>query len=361
MYNKQDLIDAKLKNYIKNLNELLLGKTILASKPLSIQILLTNKCNLNCVVCNFKNYHDGTVLDSGLVENILKTNPQLITVEWSGGGEPVLHPDFAYFMDLAQSLQIKQILITNGLLLTEDIIKKIAEYNVNLVLSVDGHSKEIYEKIRVNANYETLMKNINILNKYRKIYHSKSFVRIYYIVIKENYKYLTDMIDLISKNNINEIFFKSDSTHSIFDIVSHGTIEMKQELQNNLKNVLSYAKSKSINCMIDEGMREILLLNADNQYKKTNFKKEGFCLVPWQQIRILPKGDVYPTYFCCTPIGNINSMRLEDLWNSKVMAEYRAGILNHDDNICNECCLEKNGLDRTHSGMDRFLHTLLIK
>lgn len=361
IYSEQDLIDIKMQNYILNLNELLNRKTVLKSKPLSAQILLTNKCNLKCLVCNFKDYHDGTLMDGNKIEGLLKDNPQLITVEWSGGGEPLMHPQFEYFIDLAHSLKIKQILITNGLLLTESIIEKIAKYDINLVLSVDGHSKNIYEKLRVNGNYDALIKNIELLNKYRKKYNSKGFIRIYYIVIKENYKYLPDMLKFIEKNNIKEIFFKSDCAHSNFDIVSHGTIEMKQELQKILQETLAYANAGAINCMIDEGMRQILLLNNDNSYAhNVNKNDDGFCLLPWQQVRILPKGEVVFTYFCCNAIGNINVDSLEDLWNSNLIVEYRNNILKNDSAICNKLCFEKNAIARTHSAMERFLHTLLI-
>ncbi len=360
IYNKQELINIKLQNYILNLKELLNREVCLKSKPLSAQILLTNKCNLKCLVCNFKEYHDGTIIDGAKIEAILKDNPQLITVEWSGGGEPLIHPQFEYFLDLTHSLHIKQILITNGLLLTESIMEKIAKYDVNLVLSVDGHSKNIYEKLRVNANYDILVKNIETINKYRRKYNSKGFLRIYYIVVKENYKYLHDMLNFIEKNGINEIFFKSDCSYSDLDIVSHGTIEMKKELQIILKEVLAYADKKAINCMIDEGMRHILFLKDEQINNKKDEKDNGFCLIPWQQVRILPKGDVVGTYFCATPVGNIKFDSLADLWNSDIMIELRTKILNFDDTLCNHLCSEKNSIARTHSAMERFLHTLLI-
>jgi len=360
VYSEQNLIDIKMQNYILNLNELLDRKIVLKSKPLSVQILLSNKCNLKCFICNFKDYHDGTIMDAKKIEKLLNDNPQLITVEWSGGGEPLMHPQFEYLLDLTHSLRIKQILITNGLLLTESIMEKIAKYNVNLILSVDGHSKNIYEKLRVNGNYDVLTENIKILNKYRKQYNSKGFLRIYYIVINENYKYLPDMLEFIEKNNIKEIFFKSDCAHSNFDIVSHGTIEIKKDLQRILKKTLEYADKKAINCMIDEGMRQILLLNDETINDKKDEKDNGFCLLPWQQVRILPKGEVIFTYFCCNPIGNINVDSLEDLWNSNLIVEYRDNILKNDSTICNKLCFEKNAIARTHSGMERFLHTLLI-
>lgn len=359
IYNEQDLIDIKMQNYILNLNELLNRKIVLKSKPLSAQILLSNKCNLKCIVCNFKDCHDGTLMDGKKIEGLLKDNPQLITVEWSGGGEPLMHPQFECFIDLAHSLKIKQILITNGLLLTESIIEKIAKYDINLILSVDGHSKNIYEKLRVNGNYDVLIKNIALLNKYRKKYNSKGFLRIYYIVLKDNYKYLHKMLKLIEKYNIKEIFFKSDSTDSDLDIVSHGTIKMKKELQKILQETLAYANAGEINCMIDEGMRKILFFNNDN-INNTHENADGFCLLPWQQVRIMPKGDIVPTYFCCNSIGNINIDSLADLWNSNLMIEYRTKILNFDNTMCNKLCYEKNSIARTHSGMERFLHTLLI-
>lgn len=357
--NRQQIIDLKIRNYILNTNELLEQKVRLCSKPLSMEILLTNKCNLRCDICNFKNYHDGSLMDKNTIEQILKTNPQLITVEWSGGGEPLLHPYMEYFIDLAYSLYIKQILITNGLLLNDKIIEKICKYNINLILSIDGHSKNIYEKLRKNGNYDKLVHNLQILSECRKKYRTNSFLRVYYIVVKDNYKYLLDMLDFIAKYKISEIFFKSDSTKSCYDIVSHGTFKEKEDLRGILQKVIEESPKKSITCMLDEGMNEILFGN--NRIENIKKKHEYRCLIPWQQVRILPKGEVVPTYFCCKVIGNINFDSLDNLWNSDVMIEYRTKILNYNsDTICNDFCLQKDSIARTHSGIERFLHTLLI-
>jgi len=357
--NKIDLYDIKRSNYILNINELMLRKVILDSKPLSMHILPTNKCNLACPICNFKDYHDGSFIQYDKIKKILNGNPQLLTVEWSGGGEPLMYPHIGECFDIANDLCIKQIIITNGLLLTEKIIEKICKYDINLILSADGLSKIIYEQMRVNGNFDKLVNNIKILNKYRKKYNHKGFVKIYFIITKQNYKYLLETFDFCKTYNINEIFLKSEATQSIYDIVSHGTIEEKQELQNILKNILIKTKDSSVEYMFDGGINQILNLGRniyDNKYLKQDYK----CLLPWQQVRILPKGEIFFTYFCKEQVGNINVNSLNDIWNSNVAIEYRTKILeNNSKTICNNYCLNKDGISKTHSGMERFLTTLI--
>ena len=360
IYNECELNDFKINNYILNINEILEHKVFLNSSPLSAQILLSNKCNLKCRMCNFKEYHDNSFMNKKEIEKIIENNPQLITVEWSGGGEPLLHPDIEYFIDLAELYKIKQIIITNALLFTEKLIKKISKYNVNLVLSIDGGSKKVYENIRLQGKYDNLIKNIKSINNYRSKFNSKSFIKIYCVVIRENYLHLTEMIDFCYKYNIKEVLFLSDSVENKNNIILYGTKEEKKELSNILKRTIAYSKEKKVICSLDEKLKDILYLNKN---KKNNFENndKSFCLTPWQQIRILPKGEVFPTYFCDKSIGNIFNNSLSEIWNSDTMIKYRTEILkNKNNNICSQYCSSKNFIIKSYTAMERFLHTLMI-
>lgn len=361
VYSEHELNDFKISNYILNINEILEHKIFLKSLPLSAQILLSNKCNLKCKMCNFKDYHDNSFLDKYKIEKIIKENPQMITIEWSGGGEPLLHPDIEYFIDLANLYKIKQIIITNALLFTEKLIGKIAKYNINLILSIDGGSKEIYENIRLQANYDKLIKNIRIINSYRKKFNSNSFIKVYCVVIKDNYLKLIEMIDFCYKYNIKEILFLSDSEKNQDNIVSCGTKEEKKELKKVLKILINYSREKGVFLSLDEKLKEILYL--DEKIEKNDIKKNNnsFCLTPWQQVRIFPKGEVFPTYFCYNAIGNIFEKSLNEIWNSDIMMKYRTEILEGKNNdICSSNCLSKNCIIKTYTAMERFLHTLII-
>src|SRR3990167_9521490 len=86
-------------------------------RPQSLQVPLTNKCNLKCVFCSVAErelkqqwtYHDLRKA----IQAFMKAG--IHTIEFSGGGEPTLHPEFNSITAYANDLGLKLGLITNGL------------------------------------------------------------------------------------------------------------------------------------------------------------------------------------------------------------------------------------------------------
>jgi MoaA/NifB/PqqE/SkfB family radical SAM enzyme len=66
------------------------------------------------------------------------------------------------------------------------------------------------------------------------------------------------------------------------------------------------------------------------------------CHIPWQQLLIDYDGSVRPDCLCRIDksAGSLlDNLSLADIWNNKVMAEYRKKIADHDcRNFCNPIC-----------------------
>ena len=70
---------------------------------------------------------------------------------------------------------------TNASLLNEKLIHKILSSDLQtIVFSIDSANKENYEKIRVNGNFERVMKNLELFNKIKKENYSdtKKIIRV---------------------------------------------------------------------------------------------------------------------------------------------------------------------------------------
>ena len=86
-------------------------------RPESLQVSLTNRCNLSCVFCSVAerelkqqwDYYDLCKAIQAFIKVGIKT------IEFSGGGEPTLHPDFNTIVHYSKGLGLKLGLITNGL------------------------------------------------------------------------------------------------------------------------------------------------------------------------------------------------------------------------------------------------------
>uniref|UniRef100_A0A6M3KEY9 Putative radical SAM superfamily protein n=1 Tax=viral metagenome TaxID=1070528 RepID=A0A6M3KEY9_9ZZZZ len=89
------------------------------STPVSLQLAPTSVCNLNCVFCSNTNRksHESLGLEDVkvLLWNLYEIG--LKTVEWTGGGDPLLWDHLEESVSFAEDLGMEQGLITNGLVL----------------------------------------------------------------------------------------------------------------------------------------------------------------------------------------------------------------------------------------------------
>tara|TARA_B100000767_G_C19701819_1_gene508772 strand:- start:494 stop:1267 length:774 start_codon:yes stop_codon:yes gene_type:complete len=102
-------------------------------------------------------------------------------VTFASRGEPTLHGQLDEFLKYCEGKFLGLKLNTNATLLNEKKINSLLSSDLqSLVLSIDEKNKENYEKIRVNAKFEIIMKNLNLLKNIReKNYkHSKLQIRI---------------------------------------------------------------------------------------------------------------------------------------------------------------------------------------
>tara|TARA_R110000824_G_scaffold28264_11_gene95230 strand:- start:9817 stop:10881 length:1065 start_codon:yes stop_codon:yes gene_type:complete len=107
---------TKLLKHLDKLKDIQDGKP---PSPIMAHISLINACNLTCSFCCFANRDLTERLSTEKVKQALRSFKKIgITgVEFTGGGEPTLHPDFAEIAQYAHSLGFKLGICTNGVLL----------------------------------------------------------------------------------------------------------------------------------------------------------------------------------------------------------------------------------------------------
>ena len=141
-------------------------------------ISINNTCNLRCKYCHFHEKEDHIeaahmdvfkILDN-IKFHIQKHNIDVFKIGFVGNGEPLLNYGalkqyIEYISDELISGRIAAYTITNGLLITEEMLLFFRKYNVNVGFSIDG-IKEIHDKWRCRS-FEKVMAGIEL---YKKIY-----------------------------------------------------------------------------------------------------------------------------------------------------------------------------------------------
>lgn len=295
------MIPIKIKEYIQ-------GKIILSSTPKILNIEVTNFCNLNCPICVAKNTRKQGFLDLNLLEKIIKENKTILKNQFIWlhfNGEPLLHNDFPKIIQILKENGINTRLSTNATLLTEEISSKLMEAGLDyIVFSVDGYTKDTYEKIRKGANFEQVERNILNFLKIKRKKRFKTKIQIQIIKTKENAKEIKPFIQKWKKTDVNYI---------------------------NVKSFCSRAwRAREIN-----RFAEVLGL-------KKRIENRFPCFYLWETLIILWDGKVIP---CCQDlsgeleVGDVKNENLLQIWNNSRMVDLRKRQLKGDFSMipCNRC------------------------
>lgn len=179
--------------------------------PTHLDIEVTNNCNLRCIMCSINFMNDKKeYMDYNLFKKIIDEGAKygLNSVKFNWRGEPLLHPRIIDMVKYAKEKSVVDVQFnTNGLLLNEKISSDLIDVGLDrIIFSVDGASKEVYEKIRRGGNYERLVKNIEDFVRIRKEKGRKMpFTRIQFVKMKEN-EHETDLFVKKWTPLIDEVF-----------------------------------------------------------------------------------------------------------------------------------------------------------
>jgi hypothetical protein len=104
-------------------------------------------------------------------------------------GDPLIEPELLFKMlDYGKSAGLKsQNVNTNGMRLTHEVAERLLDSPPNLIVfGIDGFSKEVLEKIRVNADRDVVYSNVEYLLKLRDERSSPLEIQIQFIELEEN-------------------------------------------------------------------------------------------------------------------------------------------------------------------------------
>lgn len=295
------------------------NKTNLPFYPDRIYMELTNNCNFQCIMCpNGKGLmkRERGFMDYELAKKIIdEMAPHADTFVLHIWGESLLHPRIFDIIKYCQKYNIRTELSTNTSLLNENISRDIINSGLSMIyLCIDGATKETYEYVRKNGDYENAVKNVeDFLRIKREINyesnHKEPFVNLQIIVMNE------------TKNEI-DTFKKRWSVEGVDKI--------------NVKPLDTWGGQ----------IPEINILKNNNDDKNSKTVKRFHCPNLWYHAHIYNDG----TLACCdrdfdakNPLGNVKEGVMK-VWNGHKMQELRRKHIIQDlEDIpscsnCNEWC-----------------------
>ena len=183
--------------------------------PKVLKLSFDMSCNLQCPSCRpYKIQHlPGSVEYENSIkifESIKRSYYELGKDQEAlfiitGSGDPLgsdIFRNFLYDLDGYKLPKLKIGLLTNGVMLTEKIIKKLYKIHKNIsyiTISIDSANEETYNIIRKGGNFQQLRNNIDYLHSCEELKHVD--VCYSFVVQDKNYKEMHDFIDWILPYN----------------------------------------------------------------------------------------------------------------------------------------------------------------
>ena len=329
----------------------------------------TNRCNLDCRTC-IRNVWDeplgqmSSAVFDRIMEGLRDVSPTP-TVFFGGFGEPLAHPDIVEMVTMAKSLGANVELITNGMLLTPDISRKLIEVGLDtLWVSIDGSTPESYADVRLGAALPQVLANLADFRKIRWAscsrewlgdYNAKPAIGVVFVAMRSNIADFPAVVRLSSQFGAKRFL--------LTNLLPYTPAMCKEILYNLALTDTTYASSLSnldlpkIN--VDEITRDSLyaamrsghgVTFAGRSLGDTNdlcpFVETGATAISWD-------GNLSP----CLPllhnhvsyvddrerfsrryvVGNLDISNFSSLWNDHVHLAFRDRVQRFDFSPCTWC------------------------
>lgn len=260
---------------------------IVTEFPTHLDIELSDACNLRCIMCT-QGIEDGVKgagpMDTAFAKKMIDQGAdhglRSIKVNWRG--ESSLHRDLVEVIRYAKSRGILDVQMnTNGIPFTAERIRDVIEAGLDRVIfSMDGATKETYERIRVRASFEKLRENVMHFWRIRgQMGRVRPFIRIQMVRMKENAHEVQQFIEMW-KPYVDDI--------RISDVSNRGQGDV------NVGDQIAVARA--------------------------------VCPQPWQRMIVARDGRVLP---CCSDwhmewvIGDAKAQPLQEIWTGERMTKLR--------------------------------------
>ncbi len=230
--------------------------------PICIRIKPTNRCCHNCFFCvynsNFSAMHENTnrhdEISSSKMSEIIKDIASIgvKAVTYSGGGEPLVHPQIDKILDNTISNGLSLSMLTNG----QKITNFISDYLIEakwIRISMDYYSEESFSlSKRGNSKmYKELCNNLKNFTTKNKTCE----IGINYVITKENYLFLEDSIKLIMSLGIDNVRYAPVWTIDFKEYhrdITKPVLESLQCIRNKYSNYITIYDSYNIDSIVTD-------------------------------------------------------------------------------------------------------------
>ena len=352
-----------LQNLLLNEREMQEGALVLRSKPSRLTVRPTGRCSIHCIMCTFWKEPPWDMPEKTL-EEIAELYPYLEDLLWQGGEVFEIKREVFERMLLrgCDYPRMLQNIITNALHVDERWAEVLVRANVHMKCSIDGATAEIYEKIRVLASFDDILRSVYNLNNEMDKQGRRIWLSLHFVAQRHNYHQIEEIVEFARRHRFNAIALSpmEGDLYRKIDIFNYGEPAIWESVQRQRKTAkekcLEYGIYLEDNLpqppsaeeqphRLDEAENEkrfslFPMPEADGE-RFTSPEYSFFCASPWKNMILRNGGGVLPNWHCGERfIGNIHDNSVLEIWNGEPMQRVRKAVRDRRfGGVCRNFCL----------------------
>ncbi len=316
------------------------------SYPVTVNMLITRRCNFRCKMCSFfgtEDKHDRE-LDLKDIKSFIRKLSVEKPIVFLGGGEPFVREDIYDVIAEIKNNGLKCIVSTNGYALN---FQKLRNVDIDcLIVSLYGPGAIHNQITAVPDAYSVVMNNLE------KLIHFANIKRLLVSItlMPENILYLEALIDellsmgveVVKLENLNYMtldeYQNKDYLSSGFDFTPFTLIRNKDYTENEISALWDITK-------------RLISKHKNRVFLKPNLRKGDFyswyCGLPSKRrchfikhsLFISCEGEILPCQFLRnSKLGNIKEDDIKYLWGSDKYEALRRLVKDCNLDVCKRCC-----------------------
>lgn len=314
--------------------------------PVTVNVNVTNRCNLDCDYCYNRDGNQEHQMATSHLEALIGECARHRAGVFLSGGEPLTRADVPDLLAMAKRHGLPAGLATNGMLLTSSILERLVADRVDLVmLSFRGDEAAHDAFVKRPGSYRRMLESLRYLAQ--RLPPPGPVV--HYVVTAESMpgirRFLADMLPL--RNVVVRL------THLSFadaaDVAAHEAAWTARlgapvpPLCTFRTRIDPRAFDDLPRLLADPAYGRILskpVLSPDEAraWYAPGYRSSRRCLFVWHSTNIDADGTVVPCQYYPLAMGNIRDQSLADIWNGERYKAFRREIRRGLFPGCARCC-----------------------
>lgn len=328
-------------DYVDNRLEMLRDKALgpaslmLESKKRKWRLLQVESsiaCNLKCIMCPWTedriHVDNKGRLSQPVWEAILPHLPDVQSIDFTGGGEPLLQPNLIEWISNARSAGCETGFLTNGLLLNKRKTDQLLQAGLDWIcFSIDGADKDTYEGIRIGSEFHKVCRNVSYFCQSQAAKQVKTMIN--FVIMSMNRDQLEDIVRLAAELGVDQVNFKQcDVIHGDhgkgFGVFASKKTKEIQKLEKTLARARKIGRKLNVNITAFPFTPEELPVCAQDPRNSMFIRYNGL-VAPCINLAIggpftfLGQDVTMPSVH----YGRLPDQGLDELWDSEKCIRYR--------------------------------------